>query len=129
MSHDHHQHTAHQADPADAWHTHTAAEKPQEAHAENIAHGTVLVFGIGGFAIIAATVIATIVYFDFYKTSLVAQREEGIEIQTGALAARDQVLKADFQTYGWSDPAAGKVRLKIDDGRRMVIEEYEKARR
>lgn len=126
MSHDHRQHTPHERDPADAWHTHTVAEKPQQAHAENIAHGTVMVFGVGGFAIIAATVVAMIVYFNWYKTGLLAERQEGVPVNTEA----DKLRAAGrFDSYEWFDAGKGIVRLKIEDGRRKVAEEYAKAAR
>lgn len=128
MAH-HHAHTPEEHEPPDVWHTHTAAEKPQTPHAENISHGTVLVFGVGGFLIIAFTVVAMIVYFNWYKTGLMAERTEGVQTHVAALADRAKALEQDFRTIGWADAQTGAVRLTLEAARQRVIEQYAGAQR
>lgn len=142
MSHstNHAHETAVSPDGLDAWHTHTAEERPQEAHAEQIDSKSVLVFGVGGFLIVVGAVVATVVYFNWYLTQMKTLRIEYPEkvatadlskappIQAEALARRSEILDTQFKSkqYAVTRPEVGTVRLPIEDAMKKVEDNYAK---
>ena len=133
MSHGHHQHTTAVGEAPDQWHTHTAAEHVQTAHGENIKHLPVAIFGVGGFLIIAATVIATVVYFNNTRDRLFAERvEQESRVQDVSLGEHDKVLNVEQKTYGlggWVTPTSATYRMPLADARPRVIADYSPANR
>lgn len=117
-------HSAH-AGGTDAWHTHSATEAaPQAATGETIKYGQVLFFGIAGFLIIVVCVVATVVYFNWYKTSLKAKVEEqDVRVHLEATAGKATV-EAKLNEWGWADPAAGKVKRPITSAAEAVVKMY-----
>lgn len=130
-----------QHDAPDAWHTHTTSEPlPQHAHAENIDTRTVAIFGIGGFLLIVGAVLATVVYFNWYKNQLITQRVEfndpGLAPATGtrpeglqddALARRAKILEQQVTpNYAVTKPDTGAVRIPLPMAMKKIEERYGK---
>jgi hypothetical protein len=109
----------------DAWHTHSATEAaPQASTGETIKYGQVLFFGIAGFLVIVVAVVATVVYFNWYKTKLMAKVEEqDVRVHVDA-AARKATVDARLNEWGWADPAAGKVKRPITNAAEAVVKFY-----
>lgn len=76
MSHKHLSILPESHDVADQWHRHTPDEHPQKAHGENLAVGTVLLYGTVAFVLVVVSVVATIVYFYWYAEQYKIERVE-----------------------------------------------------
>lgn len=128
--HDHHRHTPDQHDAPDAWHRHMSdEERPQQPHAERVNAVMVLTMGVAGMILVAGTVVAIVLYFNWYAGRLKAERFEGqTELHTGALAARAEI-GAELTTYGWIDPAAGVTRISVSAATERVVAAYAKRTR
>lgn len=127
----------------DAWHTHAeGGPKPQEAHSEQIDHKSVLFFGVAGFLIIVGCILATVVYFNWYKNQLLTDRVEYLDkasaaapdakpqeaLHAEALARRSNILDVQFKTrtFPVTNPETGSVRLPMDDAMKKTMDSYKK---
>ncbi|MBL8758380.1 MAG: hypothetical protein JNK35_08135 [Phycisphaerae bacterium] len=130
----HHSHTPEAHDPADAWHQHTADEHPQQAHAETVAVGPLLIYGTAAFLIVVVATVATIVYFYWYVNQMRIVREEKFDLNPAGLqiakiheeaAALKTSADAAFKNYGWHDHARVQIPLKGEGGAAArVLAEY-----
>lgn len=132
MAHDHHQHTPAQHDRPDLWHTHTAAEKPQTPHAENVNGLMVVIYGVVGFLLIAVATVATIVYFNWYKGRLEIAVQERPDLQPKPLVTS---IRGDYPTYraqieqsldqfGWENADKNLVRIPLSRAAEKVVAAY-----
>jgi len=83
----------------------------------------VFLFSLAGFLLIVVAVVATTLYFNWYKTSLKFEREEMVKLHEPAVAARAAVVGA-MKDYSASDVEPGKVRIPIDKAKERVIQLY-----
>lgn len=134
MSHGKHPHTPEIVEPPDQWHAHTADEKPQEAHGENVNAPIVLIYGTVAFVFIAVCVVATAIYFNWYATRLKIDREERPDlVESGVPSVRDQynALRADvakqMTEYGWADSTTNTYRIPLAKARERVLAQYQSA--
>lgn len=119
------QYLEHEHETPDSWHRHTADEgAPQIEHAASInLLGLLIVFlGMSGFLVV--TVGLLIVFFDYTRTQA---RQAKIETTTMAeensLPYRQESMDA-LASYGWVDPAAGRVQVPINVAMDRIVEEY-----
>jgi hypothetical protein len=98
---------------------------PQVGTGNQIQHMQVFLFGLGGFMLIAAAVVATYIYYGWEQTALKFEREEmGVQVHEPAIATRSTILNGTFKSYGIVDAAEGRVRVPIDAAKEMVIRNY-----
>ncbi len=130
----HHSHTPDAADPADAWHQHTADEHPQQAHAETVEVGALLVYGTAAFLIVVIATVLTIVYFYWYAGQTFIAREERFDLAPGAtVKIQDEFngvkaqAETEFKEYGWHDHTHMRIPLKGEgSATERVLAEYAK---
>jgi hypothetical protein len=102
-----------------------AAVVPQAGTGNQIQHMQVFLFGLGGFMLIAAAVVATYIYYGWEQTALKFEREEmGVQVHVPAITARKTVLNGTFESYSIVDAAEGRVRVPINVAKEMVIRNY-----
>lgn len=125
-------------DPVDAWHSHVGGEVPQKAHSEHIDTKSVLFFGFAGFAIVVASVVLTIIYFNWYKNQVITARIENFDrtpeksssgakgLHVEAAARRSEILETQFKSrqYMTANPESKTVRIPMEDAMKKVTEEY-----
>jgi hypothetical protein len=95
MSHKHLSILPESHDAPDQWHRHTADEHPQQAHGENLAVGTVLLYGTACFLIVVASVVATIVYFYWYAEQYKIERIEHYDVTVSP----DQPIQGEYNAH------------------------------
>jgi len=121
---------------ADSWHTHTEVQQVAghdgghdrshgggASHGLHIQHMQVFLFSLAGFMLIVVTVVATTLYFNWYKSGLKFDREEMVKLHEPAIAARASVEGA-MKGYSASDIEPGKVRIPMDKAKERVIQLY-----
>ncbi|MBX3317474.1 MAG: hypothetical protein KF902_11500 [Phycisphaeraceae bacterium] len=124
MSHDKPQQLPHEHAKPDEWHTHTAAEgAPQHEHGAK-ANPAILAIVTGGFVItVVLTVLLSALYFFSYMTHQRQIKKETTVLSEEYRAYRAQ-SEASLSGYGWSDPAAGAVRIPITKAIDQVVQDY-----
>jgi hypothetical protein len=123
-----------QHDAPDAWHSHTADEKPQAAHGEAANAHVIILVGVGSFLLIVATVIVTYGYYTWYTTKLLndAENKDAIGVVESESAAYKERSQADLRHYDWvpgEEPLVpkGTVRIPIDKAIDKTIAKYTQA--
>jgi hypothetical protein len=129
---DKHAVTVEQHDAPDAWHRHTADEKPQHAHGEAANAHVIIFVGVGSFVLIILTVVITYAYYTWYTTRLLAEGENTVGFVEGDSAAYKARAQADLQHYNWVDPnpplvPVGTVQIPIDKAMDKVVARYTQA--
>lgn len=130
--HDHLTHvTPDEHDAPDAWHQHSAQEKPQHSHGE-VANAR-LIIGVGALmsALLVATVVIVYGYYTWYTTKLLDKQElanpgNGLELEAREYKGR---TLDDFQGYHWvAEDApvvpADTVQIPIDIAKKKVAAQY-----
>jgi hypothetical protein len=94
MSHKHLSSLPESHEAADTWHQHSPEEHPQVAHGENLAVGTVLLYGTASFVLVVVSVVATIVYFYWYVEQYKIERVEHYDV--AVTATPDQQIQSEY---------------------------------
>ena len=133
MSHQHNPTASHSASHAAESHHHAHGhdhghgEHPIQgggaSHGVQIQHMQVFVYGVVGFLLIAVAVIATTLYFNWYKTNLKFEREEMANIHQSAAGTKVEVLSS-LEGFAANKDAPGSVRIPIEEAKKRVINQY-----
>lgn len=109
-------------------HGHDAhAPTAQVPTGEKIAFFQVFLFGVGGFLLIAAAVVASIIYFGWATADMKFDREEmASKAHMTAIAARSLVLDNMQKQYSVADVQSGAIRVPIDMAIDRTVERYSK---
>ncbi|QOI99546.1 MAG: hypothetical protein HRU70_03250 [Phycisphaeraceae bacterium] len=129
MSHQDHT-TAYQTPAAEAtadpWHHHGADEAaPQAEHAAQV---NPIVLGKALALIIVSTLALMLITVLYFKSHFNALHRERTDVDLGA-AARDYRAASKknlAEGDGWADPAAGRLRVPIENARKRVVDAYAK---
>lgn len=114
-------------DPPDAWHQHSAQEKPQHAHGEVANAGLIMGVGLFMFLGLVVTVVIVYGYYVWYTTDLL-NRQEKHGLEAAALEYRNGALNR-FDDYAWvrEDPPIvpkDTVQVPFDLAARKVATKY-----
>lgn len=109
-------------------HSHgTHSPTPQVPTGEKIAFFQVFVFGVAGFLLIAAAVVATMIYFGWATADMKFDREEmASKIHEPAVAARTDILSNMQKQFSVADVPSGAIRMPIDMAIDRTVERYSK---
>lgn len=126
---DKHALSAEQHDAPDAWHQHTADEKPQHAHGEAANAHVIILVGVGSFLLIFATVVITYGYYTWYTTKLLNEGENTVGFVEGESTAYKERMMAELRRYNWvpgEEPLVpkGTVQIPIDKAIDKTIARY-----
>jgi len=113
-------------DAPDAWHTHTADERPQPAHTEIANAPLILGVGIGSFLMVVATVAIIYWYYVGYTVDLLNEQELiGLEKEQ---LGRHAAIRTELEGYTWAKEAdlavPNTIQIPLEAATRKVINAY-----
>lgn len=126
----HQQYTPEVHEHVDDWHHHDKSEgRPQAEHAGKADTFLLAKWCLGLVFALGVVILALVMYFDSYKTRMMAHMTE-----TNVLAKDYQSYRTGQEAilgtngaaaqYSWSDQKAGKVQIPIEDAMRKVESQY-----
>ncbi len=112
----------------DTWHRHTVDEgRPQHEHGARAKPAILAVVCISMIVSVVAMVLGVAVYFEWYVTSLKAERTETITAATKARSEKEAAWSSLAAPSAWKDRDAGTVTIPIERAKRLVVEEYRRS--